>query len=73
MMNVSFEYLQKFIKNMPTTNEKVCFTMGYDCGLNGADTKNCHFSLFSSPANTAAWEAGKAQAEKDKAEKVNND
>lgn len=67
--DVSFEYLQQLIRSLPTAKEKVCYTMGYDCGLNGADEKNCHFSLFSSLENTKAWEAGKTQAEKDKAAK----
>ena len=68
MTDISLEWITQFIKDIPTSNEKICFTMGYDCGVNGADEKNCHFSLFSSPANTKAWEAGKRQAEKDKAE-----
>jgi ribosome modulation factor len=69
MTNATLDYLKQFIADLPTRDEKLCFAMGYDCGMNGADEKNCHFSLFSSPANTKAWEAGKAQAEKDKAAK----
>lgn len=62
----TLEYLQQFIKDIATSNEKICYAMGYDCGMNGADEKNCHFSLFSSIENTRAWEAGKKQAEADK-------
>lgn len=31
---------------------------GYDSGLNGASTTNCHFSLFATPELTKAWEEG---------------
>jgi len=54
--------IQKFLAEIPTANEKICFAMGYDCEMNGADEKNCHFSLFSSPENTKAWESGKEKA-----------
>ncbi len=47
---------------VPTHDEKTCFDMGYDCHVNGANTTNCNFSLFSTRENTAAWEAGKRQA-----------
>ena len=33
--------------------------MGKDCRLNGANTKNCAFYLFSRPELTRAWERGK--------------
>ena len=36
---------------------------GYDCGKNGANIENCHYSLFSTPENTKAWERGKKDAE----------
>ncbi len=61
----ALDYIQILVKKLPTANEKICFAMGYDCEMNGADTKNCHFSLFSTKENTAAWEAGKAQAHKE--------
>jgi hypothetical protein len=54
--------IEKFLAEIPTSDEKICFAMGYDCEMNGADEKNCHFSLFSSPENTKAWEAGKEKA-----------
>lgn len=59
--------LQKFLNDIPKPDENVCFAMGYDSEMNGADEKNCHFSLFSSIERTRAWERGKAQAVKDKA------
>lgn len=43
-----------------------CEMMGYDCGKHGADQKNCDFRLFCSPDHTAAWERGRAKAERDK-------
>lgn len=42
------------------------FIAGYDCGKNGTNTANCHFSFFSSPDMTAAWERGKSEGEKAK-------
>jgi len=35
------------------------FKMGVDCSLNGPNVQNCHFSIFSTPRNTKAWEDGK--------------
>lgn len=34
------------------------YKMGIDCAKNGADLKNCHFSIFSSKENMEAWEKG---------------
>ena len=64
---MNLEKIQKFLNDIPSPDEKVCFAMGYDSEVNGADEKNCHFSLFSSVERTRAWERGKAQAVKDKA------
>lgn len=44
------------------------FRMGYDCAINGATTINSHYSLFSTPAKTKTWEAGKKYGELKKAE-----
>ena len=41
--------------------------MGYDCGINGANTTNCSFALFSKPEYTDAWERGKKLADEKKA------
>ena len=54
--------IQSFIAEIPSPDEKICFAMGYDSVINGADTKNCHFSLFSTQARMKAWEAGANQA-----------
>lgn len=42
------------------------FNAGFDCGMNGANTTNCHFGLFSSREMTAAWERGKRVANEQK-------
>ncbi len=42
----------------PRRDKKYAYKMGLDCARNGADTTNCHFSIFSSPENTKAWEKG---------------
>jgi ribosome modulation factor len=36
------------------------YDAGYDCGLNGATSDNCHFAYFSNRQRTRAWEQGKA-------------
>jgi len=37
---------------------------GYDAGMNGANTTNCHFAIFSTPEKAKEWERGKAAAER---------
>lgn len=44
------------------------YAMGWDCAVNGANLKNCHFRLFSSTAHTKLWEEGKAAGEQFKAQ-----
>lgn len=44
------------------SEEARAFHAGYDCGKNGPNAKNCNFSLFRTPAMTAAWERGKTLA-----------
>ncbi len=34
------------------------YAYGYDAGRNGANTENCHFTIFSSPERTKEWERG---------------
>ena len=47
----------------PNIEESHAYEMGYNCGENGANTTNCNFVMFSSTANTKAWERGKRDAE----------
>lgn len=47
----------------PKRNLDYAYKMGHDCGLNGADETNCHFSIFSSPENTKEWEKGKEDSQ----------
>lgn len=39
------------------------YAAGFDCGMNGANTRNCHFNWFSDASRTAEWERGKIDAE----------
>ncbi len=43
-----------------------CYKMGVDRALNGANTTNCHWSLFSSPERTKEWERGEADGKKER-------
>ncbi len=56
------------IKNLipPRRSEDYAYQRGYDCEMNVATEENCHFAIFSSKKNTAAWEAGKRAAAKAK-------
>lgn len=56
--------LKKLIPNAKI-DEEHAERMGYDCGKNGPNETNCHFSLFSLPELTRAWERGKARAQRD--------
>ncbi len=44
-------------------DNKSAYGYGYDCGKNGANTTNCHFSIFSTTETKEAWEKGKKKAE----------
>lgn len=46
------------------------YRAGYDCGMNGASEKNCHFSLFSTKDKMQSWERGKSQAIVDKSNSI---
>ncbi len=48
---------------LPQISTDYAYKMGCDCAVNGADTTNCHFSIFASPENTKAWEQGKKDGE----------
>lgn len=37
---------------------------GYDAGLNGPNTGNCHFSNFATKEQTKDWEAGNSAGKK---------
>ena len=45
---------------------KSAFKAGYDCAVHGANTSNCHLSLFATPELTKEWERGKQEGEKTK-------
>lgn len=41
------------------SSQQGAYEAGRDCGLNGPDTRNCHFRIFGSPEQTKSWERGK--------------
>ncbi len=53
----------KKIMDIPKVEKSVAYDMGLDCGLNGANTTNCHFSIFADKENTKEWERGKRDSE----------
>lgn len=40
------------------------YEAGYDCGINGAGKRNCHFSFFGSIESMKEWERGKHDADR---------
>jgi hypothetical protein len=44
-------------------NFNSAYDAGYDCGLNGSDTINCHFGWFATKESMQEWERGKRNAE----------
>jgi hypothetical protein len=57
------EFLKTFVDK---PDAEAAYQAGRDCGKNGANTTNCHFTIFSSKENTRAWERGKADAERER-------
>lgn len=58
---MELEKIRALIANMQGMTIEKAYTLGTDCAINGADTVNCHFSIFSKPEFTRAWEEGKAE------------
>jgi len=52
-------------------NLKKCYEMGYDAGLNGANTENCHFGLFATKEMSDAWSVGNKVGTANKKQKEN--
>lgn len=50
------------ILSRPKVTTKQAYQAGRDYAINGANTNNCHFSIFMSGENTAEWERGAAEA-----------
>jgi len=51
--------------DVPPKTEHAAWFAGYDCGEKGANKENCHFSFFTTPNLTKAWERGKKAATRD--------
>lgn len=49
---------------MGKTSQQKAYDFGVDCGLNGPNETNAHFSIFSDPEHTKQWELGKTYGEK---------
>ena len=59
------ETLAAFLSAMSERPSKQhCYDMGYDCGLNGSNSRNCDFRYFLSPDHTRAWEQGNNDAQR---------
>jgi len=52
--------------NLSQCDADYAYRMGFDFEMNGTNTTNCHFSIFSSKANIEAWQKGRKDASKKK-------
>ena len=50
----------------PKRSKEHAYKIGRDCAKNGANTTNCHFSIFSSRDNADEWERGLRETEEAK-------
>jgi hypothetical protein len=64
-MNIIHSILAKYQK------ERDPYQCGYDAGLNGSNTENSNFSIFSTPERTKEWERGKKVGEAKRKERAN--
>ena len=48
--------------DVPTIDAEEAYRRGWECGRNGPDMFNSHFSIFAKKENTKAWERGKKDA-----------
>ncbi len=53
--------LSEIIPKRRTLEE--AYNAGYDCGKQGPNEGNCHFTLFFSPEMSLAWDQGKFDAD----------
>lgn len=62
MANELFDELERRMRENLTTQQRVDLEyaedMGYEAGYHGPTEKNSHFSIFSAPEFTKAWERG---------------
>jgi len=58
---VSFKdiYEANCVKHEENMKSSKAYRLGFDCGMNGANDTNSHFSIFNTPEKTEMWEKGK--------------
>lgn len=66
-MDATLDFLKGFLTALPRPTIDTAYSAGYDSEMNGASEQNCHFTLFSSPEMTRAWDAGVREAKRVKA------
>ncbi len=55
--------LPKLLLQQPPDQQEA-FAFGYNSVIDGANEKNCHFSIFMCEENTRAWERGAAEGKR---------
>ena len=56
----TMESLKSLLESVNASSKSEAYKLGFDCGIHGPTTTNCHFSLFKDRASTDEWERGKA-------------
>ena len=51
--------IKSMLKSTQEMTEEKAKSFGKDYAINGANETNCHFSIFSTPEFTRAWEKGR--------------
>lgn len=57
-MTPDITFIERLL-TFPSADAKHSYKMGRDYARNGANTTNCHFSVFQNKECTAAWELGR--------------
>ncbi len=50
--------LRELVNAQDRVDEEYAEDMGFDAAMNGSNTTNCHFAIFSQPRFREAWERG---------------
>ena len=50
----------------PVYSENECYEAGFDSGLNGSNSTNCHFSYFATKEKMERWEKGSKDGEQER-------
>jgi len=65
-MPKSFKNWEKLVRKLAkgfNQLDSTPYDAGYDCAINGASLRNCHYGWFGTLARTRQWELGRLDGE----------